>query len=189
MSFPRTRESRPRSYDNLTDSRPRSWSRAGSSREGHADLFVRSPRQRDAIKLAAVGGGEDKLLGAGVPCYDAVFVVVILCWVTEELRDALDRAVVCCSVLLDTSRFCDEGNSRDILSGSINAKLPGVIEINSIECIEICILFTSPLQRIDRGVSVEKNFGGDHAGMEAVHVERLWGLRGGDEWEQKCAKK
>ncbi len=139
-------------------------------------LFFESTRQRHAIKLAAVGGGEDKLLRAGIPGYDAVFVVVILRGFTEELGDVLYGLVVRCSVLIAGARFCDEGNARDILSIGSDAKLAGIVEINSLECIEILSFLATPLERVDRLMRVEKSLPHDHAGANAVHIQRLWGL-------------
>jgi hypothetical protein len=139
-------------------------------------LFFESAGKRDGIKLAAVGGGEDELLVAGIPGYDAVFVVVILRRFTEELVDVLHRLMVCGSVLIAGSRFRNKGDARNILSVRINAELPGIVEINSPEGIEILRFLATPLQGINRGMRVEKDFGCNHSGVDAVHVQRLWGL-------------
>ena len=152
-------------------------------------LLFETARKRQSIKLATVGGGEIELLGADIPSYDAIFVVVILCGFTEEFGDLFDGAAAGGSVLIGGSLFCDEVYSDNIRAGNIDTELAGIVEIHSLECEYIGCFLAAPLQRIDRRMSIEKNLAGSHAGPQTVQVDRLWRLRGSDEWEQKYAKK
>ncbi len=152
-------------------------------------LLFETTRKCQTIKFAAVGGGEIELLGADIPGYDAIFVVVILRGFTEELGDLFDGAAAGGSVLIGGSLFCNEVYSDNIRAGNRDAELAGIVEIHSLEGKYIRSFLAAPLQRIDRGVRVEKNLASAHAGPQTVQVDRLRRLRGGDEWEQKYAKK
>src|ERR1019366_3599007 len=102
-------------------------------------LSMLPTRQRHAIKLAAVGGGEDELLGGGIPGYDAVFVVVILRRFTEELGDLFDRAVIGSAVIIHASRLCKKINAHNILPCHINFELSSISKIDSLETDDACI--------------------------------------------------
>jgi hypothetical protein len=135
-------------------------------------------RQCHAIKLAAVGGGEDELLVAGIPGYDAVFVVVILRGFAEELGDLFDCSVVGGAVIIDASLFCNKVNAHDIRSSYIYLELPCISKIDSLESDHACIFRSAPLERVERGVGMQEDLCRAHAGPQAVHVEGFGGLGG-----------
>ncbi len=143
---------------------------------GNHSFRVLTTRQRYAKKLAAVGGGEDELLVADIPGYDAVFVVVILIWFTEHLGDGLHRAAVRSSVMLHGSLFSIKGNARNRLAGSFDLKFSGIAKIDSLESVNALAIRSAPKQGIDRRLGVKDDLSRDHSGTQAVHVKGVWGL-------------